>query len=84
MNKSEWFHTCYHEFSADVTDQMKKWLWNFGVDDREDRVYFLHIYADGMAQLYDSTDGSGGTVFDLPDLKHCPMCGARYPEQQST
>lgn len=84
MSKNEWFQTCRHELSADVTDQMKEWLRAFGVDDREDRIYYLQIYTDGMAQLCDSTDGSGGIVFDLPDFKHCPLCGAKYPEQQST
>ena len=71
---------CRHEFTAYVTEPMKEWLRAYGVRDSEDRTYYLQIYEDGMVQLCDSTDGSAGIVFDLPDFRYCPMCGAKYPE----
>lgn len=70
---------CPHEFCADVTGPMKKWLTNFGVEDSVDRAYYFQVLSDGTAQLCDSTDGSAGIVFDLPDLRYCPLCGRKYP-----
>lgn len=73
---------CTHEFCVDVTAPVKKLLSNFGVQDSPERVYYFQVCADGTAQLCDSTDGSAGIVFDLPDLRYCPRCGRKYREEQ--
>lgn len=73
-----WTPDCRHSFSADVTEEMKDWMRQFGVEDHIDRGYYLQIYDDGGVQLCDDTDGGAGIVFDLPDFAYCPICGARY------
>lgn len=73
-----WTPDCLHSFSADVTEEMKDWMRQFGVEDHIDRGYYLQIYDDGGVQLCDDTDGGAGIVFDLPDFAYCPICGARY------
>lgn len=77
----QWKSTCPHGFSADVTARMQKWMRLFGVEDHADRSYYFDINEDGSMQLCDTTDGGAGTVFDLPDIQYCPMCGARYRRQ---
>lgn len=70
---------CGHVFSADVTNQMEKWLRLCGVNGRRlDHSFYLQIYGDGSVQLCEDGDGGNGIVLDLPDFKYCPLCGAAY------
>ena len=71
--------TCGHEFSADVTGQMEKWMRLCGVNGRRlDHSYYLQIYGNGAVQLVEVDDGGSSIVLDLPDFAHCPICGAEY------
>lgn len=73
---------CPHGFSADVTEQMERWMGLFGVPAHPDRAYYLDIHEDGSTQLCDVTDGGAGVVFDLLDFPYCPLCGAKYRKEE--
>lgn len=70
---------CGHIFSADVTDQMERWMRLLGVTGRRlDHSFYLQIYGDGSVQLCEDSDDGNNIVLDLPDFIFCPICGMRY------